>query len=76
MLAVEEHGADETLPGIQALWRLPFHAVMFGGIHLGLDAADHAFRDLVLNRENVLEGAIVAIRPEVVPGLRFDRAER
>src|SRR5262249_42815429 len=72
MLAKEEHGADEALPGIQALGRFPLRTVVLGGIHLGLDAADHTLRDLVLNREDVLERSIVTIRPEMISGLRFD----
>jgi hypothetical protein len=39
---------------------------VLGGIELGLDAADHAVRDLVLHGEHVVEIPVVALGPEVI----------
>src|SRR4030095_9943148 len=36
MLTVEEHAADETLPGIQVLGSLPFYATMLCSVEFGL----------------------------------------
>src|SRR3990172_4697031 len=72
MLTVEEHAADKTLPGIQALWWLPFQAVMLCRIDFRLNAADHAVGDFVLNREHVVERPVVAFRPQVIAGCRLD----
>ena len=46
---------------------------MFGRIDLRLNAADHAVGDLVLNREDVVERPIIALRPEVSARLRLDQ---
>src|SRR3972149_10863116 len=72
MLTVEEHAPDKTLPGIQALWRLAFQAVVLRRVDVGLDTADHAAGDLVLDREHVVERPIVALRPQVIAGRRLD----
>ena len=42
-------------------------------MHPGLDGPDHLPDDLVLQREQVLEVAVVAVGPEVVPGLGLDQ---
>jgi hypothetical protein len=44
VLAVEEHPPDDTLPGVQALRRLPFQTLVLSRIDVRLNAADHAVR--------------------------------
>ena len=52
---------------------LAFQTLVLGRIDLRLNAADHAVRDLVLNREDVVERPVVALRPEVSARLCFDQ---
>src|SRR5581483_9777470 len=68
-LAVEEECAEEGLPRVQAFRLLPLRALVLGGVDLRLDTADHALGDLILDCEDVLASTVVALCPDVFPGL-------
>ena len=68
----QEEGADRALPGVEALRRLAARPGMLGGEQLRPDAADDARRDLVLDGEDIVEVAVVAVAPEMAAGGRVD----
>ena len=47
-------------------------AAPFGGVEFSGERGDDLARDLVLNGEDVLERAVVAFGPQVMPGRRLD----
>ena len=58
-----EQRADDALPSIEVLRRLAARAGVLRGQQLRPDAADDAGGDLVLDGEDVVEVAVVALRP-------------
>jgi hypothetical protein len=69
------HSALIDAPGIEVT-RLHGRAFAFGAAQFGLDRADDGVGDLVLQREDIRQRAVVAARPDVVAGGAVDRAAR
>ena len=66
------HPAEDQIPGVQTLRRLAPSARAFRLHHPRLDRRDHVPDDLVLQREQFREVAVVALGPEVMAGLGLD----
>jgi hypothetical protein len=59
------HRPHHQIPRIQAVRRFASGAEIFRDIDLWLDGGDDGIGDLVLNRKNVSEISVVAVRPDV-----------
>ena len=67
------HAAQVVVVGVQAFRRLALGALDLGPFELRRDRADDAFRDLVLQFEDVVERAFEALRPEMRAGRGVDQ---
>ena len=63
--------AGHKVPGIEIVDRSRFGAHALGGEEFRLDCRRDAGRDLVLQRENIGQLAVVSFRPDVVAGHRI-----
>ena len=68
--------AEHEIPGIHPLGGLAPRPQRLRAHHAGLDRPDHPPDDLVLQREQILELAIVAVGPEMMAGVRLDQLGR
>ena len=66
------HAAQIVVVGVEAFGRLALRAFDLRLLELRRDRADDARGDLVLQIEDVVEGAFEALRPEMGPGRRID----
>ena len=64
--------AQDEIVGVEAVGPLAFDPLDFGPTQARLDRADDRQRDLVLQREDVVELAVVALGPDVGAGRRID----
>src|SRR5262245_60268900 len=58
--------------GVEIFWPLAFDTLDLRLPKARLDSGDHAHRQLVLEREDVVKRAVVTIRPDMTAGFRFD----
>ena len=63
---------QHEIVGVQAVRPLAPHALDLGAAQTGLDRADDVERDLVLQREHVVERAVEALAPQLVSALGID----
>ena len=66
---------QQVIVGRQDLRRLAFRALQNVGFDAPDQGGDNGPRDLVLDREDVLHVAVIALRPEMGPGLRVDQLD-
>lgn len=66
-----ERGAQAGVPRIHALRRRPEGAIPLGASELRLDALDDPLGDLVLEGEEVVHVAVVALGPELLAEVRI-----
>ena len=65
-------GAEHEIIGIETVGPFALNALNLCLAQTRLDGGDHAHRELVLDREDVVEGAVIAIRPDVPAGFRIN----
>ena len=70
------HAAQIIVVGVEIFRRLALGALDLGALELRRDRADDARGDLVLQLEDIVEAAFEALRPQMRPGGRIDRAGR
>jgi hypothetical protein len=70
------HRASDTAPGIQALRGPPLKAQVLRGKDLRFDRGNDHRGDLVLDREDVGNGAIVTLGPDMRAGRGIDELAR
>src|SRR5437016_9572404 len=68
--------ADHAFPCVEAFWWLAPTADVLCRIKLWLNRGDYTFGNLVLDREDVVQIAIVALGPEMVASCGFDKLSR
>ena len=68
--------AQHEIVGVEVVRPLALDALDLGLAQARLDRADDAQRDLVLQREDVVEPPVVALGPEVRAGLGLDQLRR
>ena len=64
--------AEREVVGVKVVRPLALDALNLRLAQARLDGGDHAHREFVLDREDVVESAVVTIRPDVPAGFRFD----
>jgi hypothetical protein len=72
----EIEGTNHQAPGIDALGGLALGTEPFDGIEMRFHSGHDALRDVVLDREDVLQLPIVSLGPDVVAGFRVDQLAR
>src|ERR1051326_3414322 len=68
----QRNGTEDEIVGVEIVRALTLDALDLRLAQARLDGGDYAHRELVLEREDVVEGAVVALRPDVSPGFRLD----
>ena len=66
-------GSDQHIPGIEILRRAILRADAFGLQQLGLNCGHNFLGDLVLQRKDVRQIAIVMVGPQVLTGRSVDQ---
>jgi hypothetical protein len=65
--------AEDVLVGQQVGGAWPLQPGLLGGGEVGLQAAGDLLRDVALNREDILQWAVVTLGPEVRVRVRVDQ---
>jgi hypothetical protein len=64
---------DQHIPGIEVFWRAVLRTDAFGLQQLGLNCGNNLLGDLVLERKNVGQIAVVVVSPQVLAGRAVDQ---
>src|SRR5204863_5503717 len=68
--------ADNAFPCVEAFWWLTPTADVLCRIKLWLDRSDYTFGNLVLDREDVVEIAVIALGPQMIASRSLDKLSR